>query len=429
MNRNNRRGFLKTGTIATAGLALSRQVQASGKLETLAVAGGSKAVTHPHEGSTTWPLFADEEKQALIDLINKPGYGDLDRFEQEWGAYFGTPHCKAHCNCTSALMSGYFALDLAPGSEVLVPSLNLWFGIVPMRFFGLVPVFVDSRPSTMNFDLEDAKRRLTKRTKAILVVHLHGVPCEMDTICEFAKEKGLLVLEDCAHAHNATLKNKFVGNWGDIGAFSFQSSKVLAAMEGGMANYQSKSLAERATALGHYSKCQGDYASYRETGLGMKLRMNPMAAAVARCQLKKLPEQTKLERDQQRRLCDRLTQLPGLTEQAVREDMTRVYWGANQLFLDEKKAEMSRHSCVQALRAEGVSISDYNFTTATHKHRIFREPKWWHHQPTLPDHLPGVERAMKTRINLPRFTTAVPDLIDQYIAAFEKVWSHRSALR
>ncbi len=95
------------------------------------------------------------------------------------------------------------------------------------------PPCVRYSPRTLNFDLEDAKRRLTKNTRAIEVVHLFGLPCDMQAICDFAKEKGLLVLEDCAHAHNASINGKYVGNWGQIGAFSCQGSKVLPAIEGG----------------------------------------------------------------------------------------------------------------------------------------------------------------------------------------------------
>ena len=426
--RSTRRTFLKSTGAITAGLALARPSTARGSKETLAVSGGPKAVTVSHSDSATWPRYGEEEKKAVVKLVEQPGYGPLGTLEEAWKEYYKTPYCKSHCNGTSALMSAYFAFDLPPGSEVLVPSLNLWFGILPMRFFGLVPVFVDSNPRTLNFDLEDAKRRLTKNTKALLAVHMLGVPCEMDAICEFAKEKGLLVLEDCAHAHNASLQGKLMGNWGDVGAFSFQSSKIVPAMEGGIANYKTKEHFERATALGHYAKCTGDYAEYRHTGLGLKLRIHPMAAALARCQLKKMPTQTEMEREQNRRLNRQLTQLPGLYEQSVRPDMKRVFWGTNVLLLDPEKAGMSRDACVKALKAEGISLATYNFTPLNHKYKVFHEPQWWHHPPAIPDQLPGAEEVVRTRITLRRFTKEVPELVDQYVKAFEKVWAHRKEL-
>ena len=261
-------------------------------------------------------------------------------------------------NGTSALTSGLFGLNLPPGSEILVPSLDPWFGILPMRFFGLVPVFVDNHPRTLNFDLEDAKRRLTKNTRAIEVVHLFGLPCDMEAICDFAKEKGLLILEDCAHAHNASINGKYVGNWGQIGAFSCQGSKVLPAIEGGMANYENREYYERAASFGHY-ECPGTFPSdskyrkYSATGLGLKLRIHPMGAALARCQLKTLDQQTEMERQQTHSLNSRLCQLPGISEQAPGPGVKRVYWSRNQLFIDPAKAGMSREVVGQGPEGRG----------------------------------------------------------------------------
>jgi len=437
MNRqepqDTRRTFLKSSGALAAGLyvaggsAAKAANRAKPGPETLAIKGGSKAVTVSHSDSTKWPRYGKEEKEAVLELIDRPGYGPLAPLEQEWKEYYKTPYCKAHFNGTSALTSAWCAFNLPPGSEVLTPSLHAWFGIVPMRFFGLVPVFMDSKPRTLNFDVEDAKRRLTKNTKALFPVHLFGLPCEMDAICDFAKEKGLLVLEDACHAHNATLQGKLMGNWGDIGAFSFQCSKIIPGIEGGVANYKSKEHYDRATALGHYGKCSGNYAGYAGTGLGMKLRIHPMAAALVRCGLKKMPVYTVKERLQMGRLNDRLEQLPGLYMQTVRHDMKRVCWAGNHLFVDPAKAGMSREACVKALKAEGVSIRRFSYSV-NHKRKIYQEAKWWHHPPVIPQQLPGVDEALRTGITLPRFTKDVPELIDQYVKAFEKVWAHRNEL-
>lgn len=329
------------------------------------------------------------------------------------------------------MISGLFGLDLPPGSEILVPSLDPWFGILPMRFFDLVPVFVDNHPRTLNFDLDDAKKRLTKKTRAIEVVHLFGLPCDMEAICDFAKEKGLLILEDCAHAHNASINGKYVGNWGQIGAFSCQGSKVLPAIEGGIANYANREFYERAATFGHY-ECPGRFPSdskYRKygTGLGMKLRIHPMAAALARCQLKTLDQQTEMERQQNHALNSRLCQLPGIYEQAPGPGVKRVYWAYNHLFIDPAKAGMSREAAIKALTAEGVSVKPFGYSVS-HRDAAFREPQWWRYPPVIPDRLPGLEEAERTGISLPRFTKPVPELIDQYVKAFEKVWAHRAEL-
>jgi len=125
-----------------------------------------------------------------------PGYGPLQAFEKDWQKFTGPPYVKSHCNGTSALTSMFLALDLAPGSDILVPSYTFFATIVPMRLFGLVPVFVDINPRTLNF-----------------------------------------VLEDAAHAHGAELQGRKMGAWGRMAIFSFQKTKPLPAIEGGMGMY------------------------------------------------------------------------------------------------------------------------------------------------------------------------------------------------
>jgi len=428
--RSSRREFLGTSGALAAGMYLASPSSASAA-DALAVNGGKKAVTASSSGMASWPRFGDEEIDAVSAVVRNFGYGEIAAFEKDWKEHFNPPFCKSHMNGTSALTSALFALNLPEGSEVLVPSLDPWFGILPMRLFGLVPVFVDNDPRTLTFDVEDAKRRLTKNTRAIEVVHLFGLPCDMEAICDFATEKGLPILEDCAHAHNASINGKYVGNWGQIGAFSCQGSKVLPAMEGGVANYENREYFERAATFGHYGAPRqfpddSDYKKYA-TGLGLKLRMHPLGAAIARCQLRELDKQTEMEREQNHELNSRLSELPGLSAPPVPPGVKRVYWRWNILFIDPKKAGMSRDVALKALKAEGVAVGTLNYSTS-HRDTVYQEPQWWHHAPVIPDRLPGLEEALETGISLPRFTKPVPELIDQYVKAFEKVWAHRSEL-
>jgi len=161
--------------------------------------------------------------------------------------------------------------------------------------------------------------------------------------------------------------------------------------------------------------------------LGLKLRISPFAAVIALCQLKKLVQNNKMVVDQIRRMNERLVQLPGLFEQAPRPDMERVYYAVNTLFIDEAKAGMSRQACVGALQAEGVSISPYSYTLQ-HQLALYHEAEWWHHKPTIPETLPGSDLANRTAMAIPCFTKPVPELVDQYVKAFEKVWAHRAEL-
>ncbi len=428
--RSSRRAFLGSSGALAAGAYLARPAAARAS-ETLAVNGGKKAVTAPPGDSASWPRFGDEEVEAVGAVVRNFGYGEVAAFEKDWKDRFNPPFCKSHMNGTSALTSALFALNLPAGSEVLVPSLDPWFGILPMRLFGLVPVFVDNDPRTLTFDLEDARRRLTKNTRAIEVVHLFGMPCDMEAICDFAKEKGLVVLEDCAHAHHASIGGRYVGNWGQIGAFSCQGSKVLPAMEGGIANYENREYYERAATFGHYEcprqfPADSKYKKYA-TGLALKLRIHPLGAALARCQLRTLAEQTDMERRQNHALNSRLCRLPGLYQPPVAPGVNRVYWRWNNLFIDPAEAGMSRDAAIKALKAEGVRVGRLNYKTS-HLDTVYHEPQWWHHAPVIPDRLPGQEEALRRGISLPRFTKPVPELVEQYVRAFEKVWAHRAEL-
>jgi dTDP-4-amino-4,6-dideoxygalactose transaminase len=428
-----RRTFLQAGGAAATGLSTA---SANPARETLALDGGAKTVTYPsakHASAVRWPRFGAAEKQALHALIDSNKYyEELPLLEKEWREYTKVPFAKAHINGTSALTSMFFALDLPPGSEIMVPSYTFFATVVPMRFFQYVPIFVDIDPRTACFDLEDAKRKLTPRTKAVCAMHSWGLPCEMDRISDFTRQKGLILLEDAAHAHGASMQGKAMGAWGAIGMYSFQSSKVLPAVEGGMGMYQTREYYERAAAFGHYEdppKFPADsrYRRYEGTGFGQKFRMHPFAAAVVRQQLKGLDARNALVESQVRKLNDRLTQLPGLTEPGCRADQKRAYYYANMLFLDGAKAGFTRAALLKALKAEGVRVSIWDYPLQ-HKFAIYSEPKWWHHPPTIPQELPGSEQVNRNHIFVALSYDETPQLVEQYARAFEKIWAHRTNL-
>ncbi|HPC17636.1 MAG TPA: aminotransferase class I/II-fold pyridoxal phosphate-dependent enzyme [Candidatus Hydrogenedentes bacterium] len=426
-----RRTFLKTTGTMAAGLAFAGNVSAQGSTEKLAIQGGPKAVTVPDSDAARWPRYGEAEEQAVLELVRRPTYDPIAGLEEDWKSHFGVPFAKAHFNGTSALASMFFALNLPPGSEIMVPSYTFFATIVPMRLFGLVPVFVDINPQTLNLDLNDAKKRLTKDTKAILPVHWIGLPADMDEINDWAHEKGLIVLEDSAHAHGAKLKGKYTGSWSRMAIYSFQATKPLPSIEGGLGVYQNREDFERATAFGNYDMpgipADSPYMKYKGSGLGLKFRMHPFAAALARCQLKGLEERNEAGAKQVRQLNDALLQLPGLSEQTSgRKDVQRLYYSWNMLFIDEAKAGMTREAAVKALAAEGVRASALSYTLQ-HKLAIYAEDEWWHHKPVIPE-LPGSEKANATALALPYFTTEVPELVEQYVKAFEKVWAHRKEL-
>ncbi|HEY9173680.1 MAG TPA: DegT/DnrJ/EryC1/StrS family aminotransferase [Verrucomicrobiae bacterium] len=431
-----RRRFIKTGAIVTAGLSAASFGYAAAPTEKLAVSGGPKTVTFPGNRFTEltrWPRYGDAEKKALCDLLdNNAFYAELPAFEKEWQDYTKSPFVRNHINGTSALTSMYFALDLPPGSEIMVPSYTFFATCLAMRFFGCVPVFVDIDPKTACFDLEDAKRKLTPRTRAVVVMHSWGMPCEMDRIAEWTKEKGLILLEDAAHAHGASMQGRKLGTWGAMGIFSFQASKVMPSVEGGMGLYATREYFERATAFGHYDlpgkfPANSPIRPYDGTGFGQKYRMHPFAAAVARQQLRRLDELNAIVRKNVKDLNQHLTQLEGVSEPRERSDQERVYYAANILFLNFKRLGFTRDSLIKALTAEGVSVKFWDYPEQ-HRLKIYSEAQWWHHAPTVPPSMPGNQWVNANHIMLPLVYGEAPDLNEQYVKAFQKVWAHRKEL-
>jgi dTDP-4-amino-4,6-dideoxygalactose transaminase len=430
-----RREFVQAGGAALAGIGAAGSAWAAAS-ETLALSGGPKTVTFPaaqHNALSRWPRYGAPEKKVLHDLIdNNKFYDEIVLFEREWQQYTKAPFVKAHMNGSSALTSMYFALDLPAGSEIMVPSYTFFATCLAMRFFGYVPIFIDIDPKTGCFDLDDAKRKLTPRTKALVPMHSWGMPCEMDHILAFGKEKGLIVLEDSAHAHGASMQGKMMGTFGAMAIYSYQASKVMPAVEGGMGMYQTREYYERATAFGNYDlpekfPADSPMRKYQGTGFGQKYRMHPFAAAVARRQLVQLDEHNAVVAANVRQLNSRLMELPGLSEPRVRPDQKRVYYNGNMLLFDEAKAGCSRAAVLKALVAEGVHAGFWDYPEQ-HKLAIYSEEKWWHHKPTIPETMPGTAQVNRTHIFLPAFYEPAPELNEQYAKAFEKVWAHRESL-
>jgi len=427
-----RRSFVKaTGVAALAGAAASRLAVT----EALASEGGAKTVTVPKERVAElrrWPRYGEAEKKRLHEMIEQgTTYSENKAFEKEWMAYTGAPFAKAHMNGSSALTSMYFALslDVPPGSEVMVPSYTFFSACLALRFSNLVPVFVDIDPKTACFDLEDAKRKLTPRTVAVEVMHSWGLPCEMDTVFGWAKEKGLVTLEDASHAHGASMQGKKIGTWGDMAALSLQASKPLPAIEGGVGMYKTRGYFERAAAFGHYEDPEtfpkeSPVHAYAGTGFGQKYRMHPYAAALARMQLKGLDDVNATIMKNVRALNDRLVQLPGITEPLCRADQQRVYYSGNMVFVDFKKLGVSRAALVKALKAEGVEVGFWDYPLQ-HKMKVYSEAKWWHHPPAIPEKMPGGDIVNASHLMLPLFYGDAADVNEQYAKAFEKVWAHR----
>jgi len=251
-----------------------------------------------------WPVFSQDEIGAVTAVLQsgKVNYwtGEEGRlFEKEFAAFTGCDHAIALANGTVALELAIYALNIGPGDEVVVPCRTFIASASCVVARGATPVMADVDPVSQDITAAAIERVLTPRTRAVIVVHLAGWPCDMDPILELAQRHGLKVIEDCAQAHGAMYKGRPVGSLGDLAAFSFCQDKIMTTGgEGGMLTTSDRALWERAWAYKDHGKSfEKVFSTQHPPGFrwlhdsfGTNWRMTEMQAAIGRIQLKKLPE-------------------------------------------------------------------------------------------------------------------------------------------
>jgi len=245
-------------------------------------------------------------------------------FEQSFAKYLGAKHSIAVCNGTVALHLAMLTLGIGRGDEVIVPTLTYIAPVNAIKYVGATPVFVDSHPDYWGLDPNRIEENITPKTKAILVVHLYGHPCDMDPISEIAEKHNLFVIEDAAEAHGAEYKGRKVGNIGMINTFSFYGNKIITTGEGGMVVTESNALSDLCMRL----KGQGVVAEnmYWHDLLGYNYRMSNVAAAIGLAQLDRVDETLA----NKKRIADlyrrELGSMDGVVIQAEKPWALNVYW-------------------------------------------------------------------------------------------------------
>jgi perosamine synthetase len=254
------------------------------------------------------PSFGEEELQNIKEAMDRSWVGlgpNVNKFEKQWAEFVG---CKIAIGVNSATAALHLALKsfrFPEGKKVLVPSLTFSATASAILYNRLIPVFVDSDPITLGMNLEDMKRKYTNDVVAVMPVHYSGHPVPMDILMPWAKEKGLKVIEDCAHTSGAKYKGKSLGTWGDIGCFSFEEKKLMTTGDGGMIVSNDPELLKDIKAYRWVGIDKDNWKTaqaytdvnqdamhwfYEVNLLGYKYNMNDLAAAIGIAQLKKLPE-------------------------------------------------------------------------------------------------------------------------------------------
>jgi perosamine synthetase len=233
------------------------------------------------------PMIGEEEKRAVLEVLSSGMLTQglkVEEFETSFARYIGTKYAIATSSGTTALHTALLATGIKNEDEVITTPFSFIASANSILYCGAKPVFADIDPKTFNINPEEVKEKISRKTKAILAVHLYGQPCAMDALREICQDHGLLLIEDACQAHGAEYGRKKVGSFGDCAAFSFYPTKNMTTGEGGMITTDSREIAEKARMIrGHGSKIR-----YHHETLGYNYRMTDIAAAIGIEQLKKL---------------------------------------------------------------------------------------------------------------------------------------------
>ncbi|MBM3933226.1 MAG: DegT/DnrJ/EryC1/StrS family aminotransferase [SAR202 cluster bacterium] len=427
--------------------------------EQLAILGGKLAITLDHKDFSQWPIYGEEEVEVVSKLIREDKLssshpdpeGPIVKLEQAIMKRWGVKHALAHSSGTAALRAALFGVGVLPGDEVIVQSAVHPFNCLPIIGCDAVPVFADIEPNGLTLDPKDVERKITPRTKAIMVVHWHGMPADMDAIMAIARKHNLKVVEDNCVSQGTTHRGRMCGTIGDAGAISLQDGKLTSAGEGGVFMTNDDEVYMRAASLGHYERLREfDYPKWQGVSgfsFGEKYRIATITAAIGVVQMKYWSERFEVRRENGRKLGRAISEINGFSAPPVPDYVESPYDRGNIVFDPKKLGGITREKLIKALQAEGAKVSSparkdtriphTNLVRALHMHPVFAgnehgtgdilwevlgtpekdRPKYG--KGTLPV-TEDMELPYNT-VHLPIMTKPADPLIAQYEKAFDKV--------
>lgn len=408
-----------------------------------------------------WPIVTKADEDAVLDVLRRGAMSGTDitkRFEREFADWMGMKFGLAYNNGTESLRAAMWACGVGAGDELICPSMTYWASCTAALGLGAAVNFADILPETLCIDPQDIEHRIGPRTKAIMVVHYCGYPCDMAPIMKLARKHNVKVIEDVSHAHGALYKGRKVGTFGDIAAMSMMAGKSFAIGEAGMMVTNQRDLYERCVAFGHYERTglPSNYnavdSSIRNPALrhyaglplgGYKHRMNQTCSAMGRVQLKRYEQRIGEIQAAMNRFWDLLDGVPGLKAHRppAKSRCTMGGWyAARGLYRAEELGGLSCEKFCAAVRAEGVDLCNPGANMPLHLHPVFHDLDLFHQgQPTMvafgqrdvrqgPGTLPVSESIREIAYTIPWFKHDRPAVIKAYAAAYRKVAEHADQL-
>ncbi|MBD3296630.1 MAG: aminotransferase class V-fold PLP-dependent enzyme [Candidatus Omnitrophica bacterium] len=351
-----------------------------------AISGGEKVREEPF---ITVPIIGREEKEQVNEVIDngilsgfvanagEQFYGGkkVREFERLFAEHFKIKNAIAVNSATAGLHAALAAAEIGPGDEVIVPPYTMSASATAILMQNAIPVFADIDDRTFCADPASIEKKITSRTRAIIVVHLFGQCADMDPIIDMAKKNDLFVIEDCAQSPGATYKGRAAGTMGDIGVFSLNQHKIISCGEGGVVTTDNDDLARNVRLVRNHGEVVVDKLGLEEIPpiVGWNYRMTELEAAVSIAQFKKLEKLTAERKKLASYLTDKLSGFEELNVPYIPEDNTHVFF-VYPITLNLNKLKISRSQFTAALRAEGIPCGE-GYVRPIYLEPTYREQK------------------------------------------------------
>jgi dTDP-4-amino-4,6-dideoxygalactose transaminase/predicted dehydrogenase len=385
-----------------------------------------------------WPLVTDDTKKAVLQQLNAADIsiynsaGIFKEFENRFAGYHQRKYALVTNSGTNAIFAMYEGIALMPGDEVLVPAYTFHATISPLMYTGAVPVFCDCLPNG-SIDPADMARKITGKTKAAIVTHLWGIPCDMDPIVALCRQNNIKLLEDCSHAHGARYKGRLVGTFGDAAAWSLNGQKIISGGEGGILLTDDKDIEVRANLQGQYNGRAKQmvpkdhrFFAIALTGFGLKNRAATPCIAMANEQFSHLDDWLKYKRLYAGMFMHRLADIDFLSFPDITN--TEPSWYAFTFNIDVGRAGVSREEFIAKLHAIGLKeISSPGSTCPQNKLPLYTQaslyrPGLYSHDTGVRFECPNADNVYANTIKMPMWATAKDlAMVDKYIEGIREV--------
>lgn len=308
------------------------------------------------------PFLAGNEKKYVVEALDTNWISSrgkfIDQFEKAFADFCEVKYATSVSNGTNAIHLGLKALDIRPGDEVIMPDFTMICSALPVCYLGAKPVFVDAEAETWNIDPEGIEEKITDKTKAIVVVHIYGHPCDMKPIWDISRRYNLLIIEDAAETHGAEYFGKKCGNLGDIAAFSFFANKVVTTGEGGMVVTNSDKLIDRSRYYKDLCFPLSGERTYFHEDIGFQYRLSNVQAAIGVAQIENINDYIEMRRNNNALYAEFLNDVEGIKFQPERKGCRNIYW-MNAAVIDDDKFGINRDRLMEKLSEFGIQTRKF----------------------------------------------------------------------